>query len=192
MTVEIRRQRRRAISARARCRSPCPPRPTPRSISSAASARPGPPARTARRTPAPPANPARSAPSRSIRAGHQALPGVETCTHLIVLYWMDQARRDLVVQVPTHYGDGTADLCAALAGAAQPDRAQPWSSFARSRATRLEVVGARLPRRHAAARHQALFRLDRLDPDARVRLARRAEGRQQQVKLLGRGASPAA
>jgi len=31
----------------------------------------------------------------------QALPGVETCSHLIVLYWMDQARRDLVVQVPT-------------------------------------------------------------------------------------------
>jgi tRNA-Thr(GGU) m(6)t(6)A37 methyltransferase TsaA len=30
-----------------------------------------------------------------------ALPGVETCSHLIVLYWMDQARRDLVVQVPT-------------------------------------------------------------------------------------------
>ncbi len=30
----------------------------------------------------------------------KALPGVETCSHLIVLYWMDQARRDLVVQVP--------------------------------------------------------------------------------------------
>ena len=30
----------------------------------------------------------------------QALPGVETCSHLIVLYWMDRARRDLVVQVP--------------------------------------------------------------------------------------------
>ena len=25
---------------------------------------------------------------------HQALPGVETCSHLIVLYWMDRARRD--------------------------------------------------------------------------------------------------
>jgi tRNA-Thr(GGU) m(6)t(6)A37 methyltransferase TsaA len=36
----------------------------------------------------------------------QALPGVETCSHLILLYWMDRARRDLVVQAPKHYGDG--------------------------------------------------------------------------------------
>ena len=36
----------------------------------------------------------------------QALPGVETCSHLIVLYWMDRARRDLAVQVPKQYGDG--------------------------------------------------------------------------------------
>jgi len=36
----------------------------------------------------------------------QALAGVETCSHLIVLYWMDKARRDLVVQVPRHYGEG--------------------------------------------------------------------------------------
>ena len=35
-----------------------------------------------------------------------ALTGVETCTHLVVLYWMDQARRDLVIQVPQHYGTG--------------------------------------------------------------------------------------
>ncbi len=35
-----------------------------------------------------------------------ALAGVETCSHLIVLYWMDQARRDLVVQAPAHYSSG--------------------------------------------------------------------------------------
>ena len=35
-----------------------------------------------------------------------ALDKVETCTHLIVLYWMDRARRDLVVQTPRHYGEG--------------------------------------------------------------------------------------
>jgi tRNA-Thr(GGU) m(6)t(6)A37 methyltransferase TsaA len=35
-----------------------------------------------------------------------ALTGVETCSHLVVLYWMDRARRDLVVQVPSHYGTG--------------------------------------------------------------------------------------
>jgi|SRR5215213_6108232 len=31
-----------------------------------------------------------------------ALDGVETCTHLVVLYFMHEARRDLVVQVPRH------------------------------------------------------------------------------------------
>lgn len=36
----------------------------------------------------------------------RALAGVETCSHLNVLYWMDRARRDLVVQVPRHYGEG--------------------------------------------------------------------------------------
>jgi tRNA-Thr(GGU) m(6)t(6)A37 methyltransferase TsaA len=35
-----------------------------------------------------------------------ALQGVQSCSHLVVLYWMDQARRDLVVQVPGHYGTG--------------------------------------------------------------------------------------
>jgi len=33
------------------------------------------------------------------------LKDVATCTHLIVLYWMDQAPRDLVVQSPPHYGE---------------------------------------------------------------------------------------
>ena len=33
-----------------------------------------------------------------------ALKDVETCTHLLVLYWMHQARRDLVLQAPRHYG----------------------------------------------------------------------------------------
>jgi tRNA-Thr(GGU) m(6)t(6)A37 methyltransferase TsaA len=35
----------------------------------------------------------------------QGLTGVETCTHLLVLYWMHQARRDLVVQAPRHYNE---------------------------------------------------------------------------------------
>ena len=34
-----------------------------------------------------------------------ALTGVETCSHMLVLYWMDQARRDLVLQAPRHYGE---------------------------------------------------------------------------------------
>ena len=31
-----------------------------------------------------------------------ALDGVSTCTHIVVLYFMDQARRDLLVQAPRH------------------------------------------------------------------------------------------
>jgi tRNA-Thr(GGU) m(6)t(6)A37 methyltransferase TsaA len=33
-----------------------------------------------------------------------ALKEVETCSHLVLLYWMDQAPRNLVRQVPGHYG----------------------------------------------------------------------------------------
>jgi tRNA-Thr(GGU) m(6)t(6)A37 methyltransferase TsaA len=31
------------------------------------------------------------------------LRGLETVSHVLVLYWMDKARRDLVVQSPRHY-----------------------------------------------------------------------------------------
>jgi len=34
----------------------------------------------------------------------EALAGIESCSHLIVLYWMDRAVRNLVQQVPRHYG----------------------------------------------------------------------------------------
>jgi tRNA-Thr(GGU) m(6)t(6)A37 methyltransferase TsaA len=32
------------------------------------------------------------------------LKDVETCSHLVVLYWMDKSPRNLVLQVPGHYG----------------------------------------------------------------------------------------
>lgn len=32
------------------------------------------------------------------------LKDVETCSHLVLLYWMDKAPRNLVRQVPGHYG----------------------------------------------------------------------------------------
>ena len=32
------------------------------------------------------------------------LKDVETCSHLVLLYWMDKAPRDITVQVPQHYG----------------------------------------------------------------------------------------
>src|SRR3974390_939400 len=34
-----------------------------------------------------------------------ALTGVASCSHLLVLYWMDEARRDLVLQAPRHYAE---------------------------------------------------------------------------------------
>jgi len=33
----------------------------------------------------------------------QGLTDVETCSHLVVLYWMNRSRRDLVLQKPRHY-----------------------------------------------------------------------------------------
>ena len=35
----------------------------------------------------------------------QGLVGVSACTHLIVLYFMDRARRDLMVQAPRHHSE---------------------------------------------------------------------------------------
>jgi tRNA-Thr(GGU) m(6)t(6)A37 methyltransferase TsaA len=35
----------------------------------------------------------------------QGLKGLETSSHVVVLYWMDRARRDLVLQAPRHYGE---------------------------------------------------------------------------------------
>ena len=32
------------------------------------------------------------------------LKDVGSCSHLVVLYWMDRSRRDIVLQVPSHYG----------------------------------------------------------------------------------------
>jgi tRNA-Thr(GGU) m(6)t(6)A37 methyltransferase TsaA len=33
------------------------------------------------------------------------LQGLETVSHVLVLYWMDKARRDLVLQSPRHYAE---------------------------------------------------------------------------------------
>jgi tRNA-Thr(GGU) m(6)t(6)A37 methyltransferase TsaA len=33
------------------------------------------------------------------------LKEVETCSHIILLYWMDKAPRNLALQVPRHYGE---------------------------------------------------------------------------------------
>ena len=34
----------------------------------------------------------------------EGLQDVATCSHIILLYWMDKSPRNLVLQVPSHYG----------------------------------------------------------------------------------------
>lgn len=48
-----------------------------------------------------------------------ALRGVESCSHLLLLYWMDRSRRDLVLQVPRHYGEARGTF--ALRSPARPN-----------------------------------------------------------------------
>ena len=49
-----------------------------------------------------------------------ALAGIDACSHLLVLYWMDRARRDLVLQTPRHYGERRGTF--ALRSPARPTR----------------------------------------------------------------------
>jgi hypothetical protein len=85
------------------------------------------------------------------------LADVETYTHLIVQYWMDRAPRNLVLQTPRHYGEPRGVF--ALRSPARPN---PIAAAGE---------GPRLPRRHAAPRPQALFRLDRCQAGRRGRVA---------------------
>jgi tRNA-Thr(GGU) m(6)t(6)A37 methyltransferase TsaA len=70
----------------------------------------------------------------------EALKGIETCTHLIVLYWMDRARRDLVVQRPAHYDTGRATFTLR-----SPVRPNPIAlsvvRLVKAEGTKLQVVG---------------------------------------------------
>jgi tRNA-Thr(GGU) m(6)t(6)A37 methyltransferase TsaA len=49
----------------------------------------------------------------------QALTDVASCSHLILLYWMNRSRRDIVLQVPRHYGIGRGTF--ALRSPARPN-----------------------------------------------------------------------
>src|SRR5262249_10561179 len=70
----------------------------------------------------------------------QALAGVETCPHLVVLYWTSRSRRDLVLQVPRHYGVGRGTF--ALRSPARPNPiAMSVVRLLRVEGTRLSVVG---------------------------------------------------
>jgi tRNA-Thr(GGU) m(6)t(6)A37 methyltransferase TsaA len=69
-----------------------------------------------------------------------ALAGVETCSHLVVLYWMDRAPRNLVLQVPRHYGVGRGTF--ALRSPARPNPiAISVVRLLKTEGTRLTVVG---------------------------------------------------
>src|SRR5258708_313879 len=65
-----------------------------------------------------------------------ALTGVESCSHLLVLYWMDKSRRDLVLQVPRTYGEQRGTF--ALRSPARPN------PIAASVATLLQIAAPRL------------------------------------------------
>jgi tRNA-Thr(GGU) m(6)t(6)A37 methyltransferase TsaA len=69
-----------------------------------------------------------------------ALAGVESCTHLILLYWMDEARRDLVIQRPAHYDTGRATF--ALRSPVRPNPiALAVVQLLKVEGTRLSVIG---------------------------------------------------
>jgi tRNA-Thr(GGU) m(6)t(6)A37 methyltransferase TsaA len=70
----------------------------------------------------------------------QALTGVETCSHLVVLYWMNRSRRDLVLQVPRTYGAGRGTF--ALRSPARPNPiAMSVVKLVGVEDTRLSVIG---------------------------------------------------
>ncbi len=70
----------------------------------------------------------------------QALAGIETCTHVLVLYWMDRARRDLVRQVPRHLGEPRGTF--ALRSPVRPNPiAASVARLERVDGCRLDVVG---------------------------------------------------
>jgi tRNA-Thr(GGU) m(6)t(6)A37 methyltransferase TsaA len=69
-----------------------------------------------------------------------ALKGLETVSHVLVLYWMDKARRDLVVQVPRHYGEQRGTF--ALRSPARPNPiAASVARLVRIDGAKLSVVG---------------------------------------------------
>jgi tRNA-Thr(GGU) m(6)t(6)A37 methyltransferase TsaA len=75
----------------------------------------------------------------TIEVAERFAPGladIETCSHLLVLYWMDKSRRDLVLQVPRTYGQQRGTF--ALRSPARPN------PIAASVATLLQVAGNQL------------------------------------------------
>jgi tRNA-Thr(GGU) m(6)t(6)A37 methyltransferase TsaA len=70
----------------------------------------------------------------------RGLQGLETASHVIVLYWMDQARRDLVLQAPRHYQEQRGTF--ALRSPVRPNPiALSVARLVRIEGNRLSVIG---------------------------------------------------
>src|ERR1700731_1128637 len=69
-----------------------------------------------------------------------ALAGAGSSTHLLALYWMDEARRDLVVQAPRHYGEPRGTFALRPPGPPTPS-AGGVTKLAKTDARPLPVVG---------------------------------------------------
>jgi tRNA-Thr(GGU) m(6)t(6)A37 methyltransferase TsaA len=70
----------------------------------------------------------------------EGLKGLETATHVVLLYWMDQARRDLVLQSPRHYAEQRGTF--ALRSPARPNPiALSVARLVRIEGNKLSVVG---------------------------------------------------
>ena len=68
------------------------------------------------------------------------LKGLETSSHVIVLYWMDKARRDLVLQAPRHYQEQRGTF--ALRSPVRPNPiALSVARLLRIEGNRLSVIG---------------------------------------------------
>ena len=68
------------------------------------------------------------------------LQGLDAVTHVLLLYWMDQARRDLVVQWPRHYAEHRGTF--ALRSPARPNPiALSVARLIRIDGSKLSVVG---------------------------------------------------
>ena len=66
---------------------------------------------------------------------------METCSHLVLLYWMDKAPRNLMVQVPGHHGGGQHGTFALRSPARPNPIAMSVVRLLRIEGTRLSVVG---------------------------------------------------
>ena len=70
----------------------------------------------------------------------QGLTGLESVSHVLLLYWMDQARRDLVLQSPRHYTEKRGTF--ALRSPARPNPiAASVARLVRIEGNKLIVVG---------------------------------------------------